>query len=302
LMEGALVFPRSRYLSWGYFAEYFGPSFVTDRSICAFAIEPNPIHARRLRHLTMRLRADGRRAEVLHAAASNQSGTLSFYQRTDERTESDSGVGFGAKHEEANGKNRTLRYETVRIPMMDLGLFILQELVNRTIPSDGVQSNVAPGDVRPPAILMKLDVEGAELVVLERMRTLGVLCDVNFISFEYHPKRLYPEDGVKDPNSYAAHRDLFDLMAAGMQQKEDRGIGIWQKHLRKWVFPATRFHWEERIRAVMHERHVVAPRSVPVQADVRHQRCSTRFAARDDESYPKLPDVPGAEWEPQQVI
>ena len=159
LMEGAEVFPHSRYLMWGFFAEIFGPSFLADRTVCAFAFEPNDLHVRRLRHLSQRLRARGRRVEVIHAAASGEAGALTFFHRTDESSESNHSVGFGATPEVK--QNRSLDHQTIRLPAVDLGLFIQSELMGRSIPPP--PSEVPAADVRPPSIIMKLDPEGAEL-------------------------------------------------------------------------------------------------------------------------------------------
>ena len=151
-------------LGWGLFSKSFGPRFLSDQTVCAFAFEPNDMHVRRLRRLSLRLRAKGRRVEVFHAAASNQAGALTFFHRADERNETANySVGFGASPEVK--KDKTLVHQAIRLPAIDLGLFIATELIGRSIPPP--PADVPASDVRAPSLIMKLDSEGAELVVLE---------------------------------------------------------------------------------------------------------------------------------------
>ena len=78
LMEGKRVFLRESYSSY-YFDSTFGPHYENDATICAFAFEPNPKHTPALRRSAQRLRASGRRFEFIAAAASNESGTQTFF-------------------------------------------------------------------------------------------------------------------------------------------------------------------------------------------------------------------------------
>lgn len=297
LMEGSDVYDRSRYLQWGYFSEFFGPRYASDPTTCAFAFEPNELHVRRLRHLSMRLRASGRRVEVFHAAASNESGALEFYHRSDELSEANNSIGFGASPEIK--KSRNLTHQTIRLPAVDLGLFVATELVNRRIPPPPTQSYTSPPassvqEVRPPSLLMKLDAEGAELVVLERMRRLGVLCEFGVINIEYHPHRLYPEGGA-DPDSYASHPELFDLIYHGANSSFDRGheLGSSARHGR----------WYPLMEKVMAQRRDSTSRAHDTAEHRRAVRaCRTRFSFHDDESYMLVHDVNGAAWEPGPAV
>ena len=289
LMEGEHVFPRSRYLKRGYFREYFGPSFANDSTVCAFAFEPNPEHHVKLQKLSTRLRAKGRRVEVIAAAVSNQSGSLTFYRRTSGRG---GATGFGASPEDRPWNKTfmaTATYTKVTLPTIDLAEFIATEIIDRRIPA--APAGHAPQLVRPPSIMMKLDCEGAELLVLERMLHLCVLCEMSFISFEYHPTRLYPEDGVEAPNSYAAHRDVFNLIARGARDSVDRGHPIIAPH-------HEGRHWKSSaLYKVMQERQASGNASTS-RPELCSGRChSTRFSLYDDESYPLTPDVRGGSWE-----
>jgi FkbM family methyltransferase len=266
LMEGKRVFPHSPYLAAGYFDEYFGPSFADDHTICAFAFEPNPKHESKLRHLTTRLRAGGRRVEVLHAAAYNQSANLIFYNREGDTS---GATGFGTSPEVTVGARNMSknRYTTVSLATIDLAGFIAS------------------------------DCEGAELLVLERMLDLCVLCELSFISFEYHPRRLYPEAGVAD--SYAAHREIFDLMHIGLPARVRFGI---ETH-----------RVGNPLEKVMHERAGVAreehrfPQAFPRAArcgaprDNPHRKVPyPRWSLHDDETYPCAPGVSGGSWEARE--
>ena len=47
----------------------------------------------------------------------------------------------------------------------------------------------------PPSIVMKLDVEGDEIAVLESMLVAGTLCHLSLVTWEYHAYLLKDRDG-----------------------------------------------------------------------------------------------------------
>ena len=292
LMEGESVFPKSQYLKWGHFQKYFGPSFAKDPTVCAFAFEPNWKHEAKLRHMVMRLRAGGRRIEVLHAAASNKPGSITFYHRNGDNS---GATGFGASPEvtmckssmgKKCSKMENNTYTKESLPTIDLAQFVAEEVVGRRIPP--VPNGIAPSDARPPAIVMKLDSEGAELLILERMLDLCVLCELNFISLEYHPKRLYKEDGVVDSNTYSAHPDVFDLLAAGLAaSREATRNGD----------PLAKVMAERSAERATHRRPTSARMARCGRRQSTAANTCVRFSARDDETYAWAPDISGGLWE-----
>ena len=265
LMEGRDVFPQAWYIDW-YFDQTFGPQFVNDTTVCAFAFEPNPLHDQRLRQLSMRLRAKGRRVEIISAAAYNQTGTLTF-QRSGNEAENQ-GWGFAAQTKDNRQAGGLL------VPTIDLADFVRREIIGRRIPPPPAIVHAA--NVRPPSIAMKMDIEGGELVVLERMRALDVLCQLSVISLEYHPSKLYA-DGTNDPNTYAAHSEIFDAIHDGVRiPHTDLGAKAGQR-------------WG-RLTKIMEERQA----SVARRRGSKKAFCpNTRFINNDYEGYPQARDVVG---------
>ena len=294
LMEGSRVFQGSPYLGWKIFDEYFGPDFVDDKSICAFAFEPHPANRPRLNNLAMRLRGQGRRFEVFHVAASDETGSILFKHRTD-----DNGFGasdFGASADPGKERNRT--FFNVKVPTTDLADFIGREIVGRKIPP-------APPEARMPAIVMKLDCEGAELVVLERMRSLCVLCELSMITLEYHPDRLYPEKGVENPNSYLAHPEVFDLLHNGTHGD----YGYHTKDLQKVMQERRQHRKSLKIVTAPLKGEQACKASRGKTASITsglsgHSNCHAgartkgpQFMLKDDEQFNLTPDIPGAKWQ-----
>ena len=280
LMEGRNVFLRESYSSY-YWDSTFGPRYADDSTICAFAFEPNPRHTPALQRLASRLRATGRRFEVIAAAASNESGTRTFFNPSNVTN---------LQQTSFSAFNSSGGY-SVTVPTIDLGLFVQEELIGRRVPPPPAWMNET--DVRPPSIAMKLDVEGAELIVLERLRALGVLCNFSVITYEYHPQKLL-DDGSADPGSYAAHREIYDEIKESISRQKDQKTrqldsGQWAPHIPRWY----------QLKRVMDERDQEKAKALgDGHVGRRSAWCtSTRFIQRDYERYDKACTVKPGGWE-----
>ena len=278
LMEGPSVFPISRFLRAGHFARLFGPQYVSDPTVCAFAFEPNPHHARRLREMELRLRAAGRRVEIFNAAVADHTGSLSFHNPY--------GVGEDQESDWAFQKERSVSANTTgfRVPVIDLAAFIVDELVSRKVPP--APSNMTLADVRKPSIIMKLDVEGAELVILERMLALGVLCEhLNTVVWELHPNYLYTQ--LEIANAYERHKRLFDIILTNSFEMIGLhpGAARWMKRLRKFNHLRLKPIAEQRMAGVNNS----AKRNDAPQ-------CKAYFFLQDDETYLLATDVNRSRW------
>lgn len=302
------AFPHSRYLNaWRFFQNAFGEGFADDATICAFGFEPNPAHTARLDALGLRLRAHGRRVEFFHAALSNHTGSISFTRG--DGISSDWGFRASpmpranykrhakrASDEQQQQQNDAGRAEpspqVVHVPLIDLGRFVADELVARQLPQDRLSGGDTP-PARPPAIVMKMDVEGGEYDALTRLASLNVLCQIDVLSLEVHNlgwARLNASS-LDAPASarlatfqeamWQTHEPLWRTFAA-LEPPEGTGWGA----LQPFVERATR----SRARGAPHQRHQ--------QHDMRtaSSGCRTRVFLRDDESYLLVPDVPRGEW------
>ena len=159
------LFPNSSYLAAGHFARYFGPGFATDPTVCAFGFEPNVAHSARLARLARLYRSAGRRVEFFMVAAQAHAGVVTMYNHRDDAAASD--WRFGAKR---------LSHRPVNVSALDLSAFVRRELIGRAVPA------AASADARPPSIVVKLDVEGDELAIFERMLDTHALCAINLAS------------------------------------------------------------------------------------------------------------------------
>lgn len=277
LMEGPTVFPISRFLRAGHFARHFGPEYLTDPTTCAFAFEPNPHHARRLRDLELRLRAAGRRVEIFNAAVADRTGSLFFsnphHNGAGEDKSSDWGFQQTSIHANTTG---------TFVPVVDLAAFILDELVSRKIPPP--PPNMAPADVKPPSIIIKIDVEGAELVILERMLALGILCKhINTIVWEFHPSYLYNQ--LRIANAYERHEQLFDVILANSFEMVGLHPGAVTRRLRQRTFRHS------RLQAVEEQKKAAASTSKS-----QGMHCTTSFFLQDDETYLLAKDANRSRW------
>ena len=273
------VFPVSRFLRMGHFKRLFGPDNWWDPTVCAFAFEPNPTHARRLRSLELRLRAAGRRMEVFNAAVSNQTGRLHFANPS-----------FSATNKSEWGFQRSLNETAVGVrvvPVIDLAAFVLDELVSRQIPPP--PPSMKPAHVREPAIIMKLDVEGAELAVLERMRVLGVLCKLDTVVWEFHPNywRSYSSH-PQESNVYERYPSLFDVVLARSYLMQGLHPGVERRQVKDQFKSASRLKDVDRQRREALKTSQ-GTRPTPPQ-------CNASFFMQDDETYLNVQDVSPGRW------
>ena len=280
LMEGPSVFPISRFLRAGHFDRLFGPEYVSDPTVCAFCFEPNPYHARRLRDVTLRLRAAGRRVEVFNAAVADRAGSLTFHNPQVNGSAEDQTSNWGFQK-----KSVDVKTAEVQVPVIDLAAFILDELVSRIIPSP--PSNMAPADVRIPSIMMKLDVEGAEIVILERMLSLGVLCEhLNTLVWEFHPKYLYNQ--LELANAYEQYQRLFDIILTNSAEMTGLHPGAVRKRRTLTNFNHTRLK-------DVHAHRMGALHASETRLQ-RRMQCNTSFFLQDDETYLLAKDVDHSRW------
>lgn len=157
-------FPGASFNKYGFFRHNFGTTFANDSTVCAFGFEPNPAHATRLQKLGMSLRARGHRAEWIQAAVSNRTGELIMYNDRSEFNRNHSDWTFSASPVSPRGTQMT-DADKVRVPRINFGAFLREEIVPRKLPSAAPQKQHGQQgheQTFPPSIVMKLDVEGAE--------------------------------------------------------------------------------------------------------------------------------------------
>ncbi len=117
--------------------------------ICSLGVEPNPAHSTRLKQTESSYRSCGWPVTFLTStAASDHAGRAAFYSDGD------------AEHLEWGGSiiatNRNLISRRGDVRVLRLADLILRAVVTRRLPRP-------PDPNRPPALLLKLDVEGKRI-------------------------------------------------------------------------------------------------------------------------------------------
>jgi FkbM family methyltransferase len=116
---------------------------ATDTGICVLGLEPNPQHQDRLKQIAAAYQNYGWRVHFYFMAASTKDGQVSF-----------TGNGGGA---DIAAHLTLLQWEDVPVRAIDLASFI------QSLPAGSVK-------------LMKMDIEGEEFNVVDRMAETGALC------------------------------------------------------------------------------------------------------------------------------
>ena len=154
------------------FDKHFGPT-RDYRDICAIGFEPNPAHRPRHQQLAAAYEAVGMRYYPVFAGVSDTDGTMSFYHEANNRNEE---WGFGV-HSWHGGKEEV-------VPVIRLASWLRDEVLDRQLPDHlyGTYNNNTK-----PKVVMKMDIEGMELIVLPDLISSGVLCQtVDYLFMELH--------------------------------------------------------------------------------------------------------------------
>ncbi|KAK3277207.1 hypothetical protein CYMTET_14765 [Cymbomonas tetramitiformis] len=173
-----------------FFLEYFDKRFGTpeqrirpDWGMCAFGFEANPYHETRLNAIQESYRRQGWQVfTATSTAVGHSNGKTKLFRDVDERpgdryfkpgrlvgstsasTMHDHGVGYSM------------------VKRVDLTSFLLK-LQSRSIPEvNGNGTEVVP----PPAIVLKMDVEGEEHFIIPKLIISGALCRVDTLFVEWH--------------------------------------------------------------------------------------------------------------------
>jgi len=172
------LFEPAKYPTCPYLA-VFDQSFGTSRSkpfsetgICAFGFEANPRWTSTLKQVEKAYTAQGWRTKFFApTAVSNESGSITFWLNDVKGEHSD----WGASMEKL-----TPLAKAVQVPAIDLSGF-MQELSAHSLP--GYK-------------LMKMDIEGAEFIVLPKLLERNLLCESNLdkLTIEWHERVLNADE------------------------------------------------------------------------------------------------------------
>lgn len=214
-------YPKARYNS--IFDEWFG----TDRHIvCAFAFEPNKQHAARHYALERAYASRGWVYRMFPYAVAATNGTINMYPNARrERSftgKPSKGVGFSMVDRESSRQGTDSKYnfnetqEVLTLPTIDVAEFIDRHVIDRRLP-------LKADTDKPPAVVIKMDVEGAEFDVLNAMIDRGVLCrGVSMLTLEWHTTLKFLPIPTKSFGVLQTPRQAEDARARTQQRMDVR--------------------------------------------------------------------------------
>lgn len=222
-MHGRFLFephkyPKSKFAKK--FDELFG-SNRTKQNICVFAFEPNPMHNKTQSTTQHSYTKMGWRYHYMPYGVSDSDGNLTFYRNFDHMAGSSMEEwGFSIHRENVTLHQRKEEGQTVTVNIVDLARWVLDEIVDRTIPEK------TEYHLGSPVVTMKTDIEGSEFGTLLRMYRSRAYKVFKTILGEVH-YNTYPQ--VIEGENYASKEDLTGLwkQLSGMLG-EDGGPGFRQ--------------------------------------------------------------------------
>lgn len=192
-MHDRFLFDPERYPKAFYprmiFDEFFPESRQSRSDVCAFAFEPNPIHVDHLKNLESAYSAKGHRLTVFNAGVGTSAGTLPFCHNNHSivrESQVHNEWGFHACWDCStfvDARKRDLCYLwqiPVDVPVIDLSSWMLHHVLKRHIPPPLTHKDP------PPAVVIKMDIEGAEFALLPKLILSGALCGVTSLTLEWH--------------------------------------------------------------------------------------------------------------------
>lgn len=166
------LFPGA--LALATFDRYFGPGNRSD--VCAFGFESNRRHASVLASLVNRYVSLGRTVTVFAAAAGCDDALGEFVP--DLKPDARDNAEWGASVKALSAAVSPASGAVVRI--VGLPDWLEQQVLHRRLPAPASSQSFS----RPPTLLLKLDIEGADVGVLRCLLRSGGLCAFTYVSFE----------------------------------------------------------------------------------------------------------------------
>lgn len=188
------------------FEKYFGAT-RDYRDVCAFSFEPNPAHWPRHEQLAAAYQAVGMRYYPIHAGVSDMDGNMSFYHEQHNRNEE---WGFSVRD---NGGREEV------VPVIRLASWLRDQILDRQLPDHVYGADTNKAD--KPKVVMKMDIEGMELIVLPDLITSGVLCQtVDYLFMELHWWSLVLTPPPRSASSDAGLRGGLSLPKGGVASRD----------------------------------------------------------------------------------
>jgi Methyltransferase FkbM domain len=175
-------YPRTKAIPTVFNPNFGSPPDRDNRDICSFGFEPNPIHKKRHQELEQVYAKMGWRYKFIGAGVGDHDTNMTFWHP---RTEYDLGHqewGFGlTKPSNANDAVAEV------VPIIAFHKWVQKHIIGRRLPHT-VYGNYSDTILQNGKVVMKMDIEGAEYIVLPSMLFSGVFCKAIDYGFgEIHP-------------------------------------------------------------------------------------------------------------------
>jgi len=181
--------------------------------VCAFLFEPNPVHTLRLKQLEAAYRKQGWRVWAFtETGVGDGDGEGVLYRDSDERP-GDPWYKPG-EHPMAISASTTRNHGRggARVAIVDLARFMLEQVAPRRLPQQAPAGGEGGEPLAPPpAVILKMDTEGAEHKVVPHLALSGALCKANYVLVEYHFV-LSHGSTVSTPPYQNLHYNLTSMM------------------------------------------------------------------------------------------
>lgn len=152
------------------YSQFFGTTEQMRREhTCAFGVEANPRHAARLQRLQSRYNELGWRTQFLTstAAGTNGSATTTFWLDNSGDPLAEGTEWWASTLQHAMQRGNGTKWQAAIVQTVDLAQW-LGCILNRKLPPPPFPVNAG---LKPPRVVMKLDIEGGALCCLHMKRT-----------------------------------------------------------------------------------------------------------------------------------
>jgi Methyltransferase FkbM domain len=184
--------------------DFFDQQYGFNRSnedFCVFEMEANPKRWPRLHQVSDAYQKHrGWRYHVVEAAASDQTGNMTFYKQGDDiRLE----WGFTISKNTSTGPH----VGEIQVKTLRLASWLQHEIFERHIPT------IPPSQrkyYKRPIVGMKMDIESSEYLVLPDMALTGAFCQLDFVFGEFHSRNAVDVEGQPIPLSTPQQAQEFE--------------------------------------------------------------------------------------------
>lgn len=160
-----------------FFNEWFEVAEERNRTVCAIGFEPDPSHTHRLEEVESWYRSGGYCVRIFtQTAIGTQDGPVQLYQDKDVKHER-----WGSSIVLARNRDHSVRSITT-VNSVNASRLV-EKLSHRCCWDNAIHYQ------KKPAIIVKMDIEGAEYDVISQMIETGMICHIHLLFIEWHKEK-----------------------------------------------------------------------------------------------------------------